>query len=253
VGAPSAGSGAPAAPVFRERLTGGFAPDVLTTALPLALLGGFFVGIGWHVAGGLGLALGAFVAFFFRNPARALPGDERTVVAPADGRVVEAGEIELADGRKARRVGIFLSIFDVHVNRAPVAGRVVSMERDGDAYLAAFNPEAPRRNVRLALELETAAGERVGVVQITGLVARRIVCHPEIGEWLPRGARYGLIRFGSRTDVVLPPTAELRVAVGERVRGGSSIVAELPGEGSGSAPELPREGAAADAPARGRP
>jgi phosphatidylserine decarboxylase len=151
------------------------------------------------------------------------------VVAPADGRVLEAGEITRPDGSRAQRVGIFLSVFDVHVNRSPVAGRVVSIERGGTRYLAAFDRRAETENARLELALETARGEKVGVVQITGLIARRIVCHPRVGEWVERGARYGLIRFGSRTDVVLPPEAEIRVRRGERVRGGASVVAVLPG------------------------
>jgi len=219
-------------PVFQERLTGPFAPDAAWTALPLLALAAVFGGLGLAVAAAATAALGLFVAAFFRNPSRRPPGDPDAVLAPADGRVVAAGEVELGDGRKAWRVGIFLSVFDVHVNRAPVAGRVVGVERGGDAYLAAFNPEAEQRNVRLALELETAAGERVRVVQITGLIARRIVCHAREGEWLARGVRYGLIRFGSRTDVVLPLGAELQVKVGQRVRGGSDVIARLPGAGS---------------------
>lgn len=227
--AASAGQPGPGEPpVFAERLTGRLAPDAFATAGPLLLLGGFLLGIGWSIAGGLGLALGLFCAAFFRNPTREIPGDERTVVSPADGRVIAADEVERPDGSKARRVGIFLSIFDVHVNRAPLAGRVLDARRSGDAYLAAFNPEAERRNVQLAMDLETAGGERVTVVQITGLVARRIVWHPRPGEWLARGVRYGLIRFGSRTDVLLPETAELLVKRGDRVRGGSSVVARLP-------------------------
>jgi len=222
---------APRASIFRERLTGRFAPEAAVAALPLLA--------GAAIAGALGApwlalglaALGVFGAAFFRNPARTPPADPDAVVAPADGRVVEAGAVELADGRKALRVGIFLSVFDVHVNRAPVAGRVVSVARRGSAYLAAFRPEAAAQNVQLALELETASGARVGVVQITGWIARRIVCHARVGEWLPRGARYGLIRFGSRTDVVLPPEAELCVARGARVAGGRDVVARLPGAG----------------------
>ena len=126
-------------------------------------------------------------------------------------------------------MGIFLSVFDVHVNRAPIAGRVVSIERGGTSYLAAFNRRAETENVRCTLTLETGRGERVRVVQITGLIARRIVCHPRVGDWVRRGDRYGLIRFGSRTDVVLPLSAELRVRRGDRVRGGSSVLAQLPG------------------------
>jgi phosphatidylserine decarboxylase len=227
---PVASRAEPRGPLFLERPREYIVRDALTLgAAPLALAG--LAGLlGWTGIGYVLLGLTLFVALFFRNPPRLLPGDERTVVAPADGRVLEAGEIECPDGTKARRVGIFLSIFDVHVNRAPVAGRVVAVERGGEKYLAAFNRRAEAENVRCELTLETERGERVGVIQIAGLIARRIVCHPRPGEWIPRGARYGLIRFGSRTDVVLPMEAELRVRQGERVRGGSSVIAQLPRE-----------------------
>jgi phosphatidylserine decarboxylase len=219
----------PEGPVFAERPTEFIVKDAFVLgALPLAAAG-VAGALGWPWLGGLLLALTLFVAAFFRNPPRFVAGDERCVVAPADGRVLEAGESELPDGTKAKRVGIFLSVFNVHVNRAPIAGRVVSIERGGTEYLAAFNRRAEQANVRCTLTLDTAQGERVRVVQITGLIARRIVCHPLVGDWLRRGDRYGLIRFGSRTDVVLPVSAELRVRRGDRVRGGSSIVAKLPG------------------------
>ncbi len=219
----------PEAPVFAERPTEFIVTDAFVLgALPLALAGvAGVLGSSWLGAVFLGCTV--FVAAFFRNPPRFIAGDERSVVAPADGRVLEAGEIELADGTQAKRVAIFLSVFNVHVNRVPIAGRVVSIERGGTSYLAAFNRRAETANVRCTLSLDTARGERVRVVQITGLIARRIVCHPLVGDWLRRGDRYGLIRFGSRTDVVLPLTAELRVRRGDRVRGGSSILAQLPG------------------------
>jgi phosphatidylserine decarboxylase len=219
----------PAPPVFRERLTGPLAPDAYAVALPLGGLGLGAILFGFPWLGALALALGAFVAAFFRNPRREIPAAEREVVSPADGRVIALDEVELPGGEKGLRIGIFLSVFDVHVNRAPVAGRVVALERSGEAYLAAFNPAAETRNVRLDMTLELASGARVRVAQITGLIARRIVCHAKVGEWLPRGVRYGLIRFGSRTDVVLPAGSVARVRKGERVRGGSSVVAELPG------------------------
>ena len=216
-------------PVFTERPTEFIVRDAFVLgALPLAAAG-VAGALGWLWLGGLLLGLTVFVGAFFRNPPRFVEGDERSVVAPADGRVLEAGEIELSDGTKAKRVGIFLSVFNVHVNRAPIAGRVVSIERGGTEYLAAFNRRAEQANVRCTLTLDTALGERVRVVQITGLIARRIVCHPLVGDWLRRGDRYGLIRFGSRTDVVLPLTAELRVRRGDRVRGGSSVLAQLRG------------------------
>ena len=218
----------PKGPLFDERPREFIVRDGLTLGVAPLVLAGLAGLLGWTGIGYALLGASLFVGFFFRNPPRLLPGDERTVVAPADGRVLEAGEIERPDGTQARRVGIFLSVFNVHVNRAPVAGRVVAVERGGEKYLAAFNRRAEAENVRCEMTLETERGERVGVTQIVGLIARRIVCHPRPGEWIARGARYGLIRFGSRTDVVLPMDAELRVRPGERVRGGSSVIAQLP-------------------------
>jgi phosphatidylserine decarboxylase len=218
---------AAAPPVFVERPTEPIVRDAYALAAVPLLLALVAIGTG-HVRGGVVLlGLAGFVFAFFRNPERAIPGDERTVVSPADGRVIAVGEIEEPDGGKRLRIGIFLSVFNVHVNRAPVAGRVVAVERRGNEYLPAFNPEVETRNVACAMTLETAQRECVRVVQITGVIARRIVCHPKVGEWIARGARYGLIRFGSRTDVVLPPGATARVAPGERVRGGSSVIATL--------------------------
>lgn len=217
----------PAPPIFEERLTGLLAPDAYRFALPLLAVGGILWGAGLELAGAALSGLGVFVISFFRNPQRTIPEGDRVVVSPADGRVIAVDEIESEPGVKALRIGIFLSVFNVHVNRAPVAGRVVGIARSGDKYLAAFNPEAESRNVRLDLTLETATGVRVVVSQITGLIARRIVCHAEEGELLTKGVRYGLIRFGSRTDVVLPLGSQASVAVGDRVRGGASVLAKL--------------------------
>lgn len=220
--------GAPAAePVFRERLTHFVVRDAwLLGAVPLALAG-LAGAVGLPVLGGLLLAGTVLVAFFFRNPLREIPDEADAVLAPADGRVIEAGEIERSGGRKALRVAIFLSLLDVHVNRSPVAGRVLSVERRAGRHRAAFGRRAESENARSTLTLELADGRRVEVVQITGWLARRIVCHPEPGEWLERGVRYGLIRFGSRTDVLLPEGSELQVARGQRVRAGETVVARL--------------------------
>jgi phosphatidylserine decarboxylase len=214
-------------PLFRERPTARIAPEGWPFLAPLALATALALALApAAVAAGLA-ALTAFVAAFFRNPARAVPGDELDVVAPADGRVLCVDEIEDEAGRKGLRIGIFLSIFDVHVNRSPLAGRVVAIERGGSRYLAAWDPRGERENVRLAVTLETADGRRVVVTQITGLVARRIVCHVRVGEWIERGVRYGLIRFGSRTDVLLPLGSTASVRPGDRVRGGASPIARL--------------------------
>ena len=213
--------------IFTERPTEFVVRDAFSLgAAPLALAGACGL-LGWTTAGFVLLGLTVFVACFFRNPPREIPGGENSVVAPADGRVIDVAEVEGSDGNKWLRIGIFLSVFNVHVNRCPLAGRVVAKDRGGRAFLAAFNRKAETENVRCALTLETAAGVRFQVVQITGLIARRIVCHPQVGEWIRRGDRYGLIRFGSRTDVLLPLTAVAKVKARDRVRGGSTIIAEF--------------------------
>ena len=176
-------------PIFRERPTAWIAPEGWPFVAGAGLAAALAVALApaW-----LALALGAlalFVLAFFRNPARALPGGDADVVSPADGRVLAVDELEDERGRKGLRIGIFLSVFDVHVNRAPLAGRVVSIERSGSRFLAAYDPRGERENVRLRMELELRDGRRVAVTQITGLIARRIVCHPQLGEWLSRGAR----------------------------------------------------------------
>ena len=219
------------APLFAERPTEWLVPDAYRLgALPagLAVVAFFF---GFVVLGWIGLGVALCAAAFFRNPTRTVPEGEGIVVAPADGRVVQLGEIEGPEGEKQLRVGIFLSVLDVHVNRMPVAGRVVSVDRGGEEFLAAFRPEAEGRNVHCSLCIETPERLRVRVTQITGLIARRIVCHPLVGDWVRCGDRYGLIRFGSRTDVILPAGSRLEVSRGDRVRGGESVLGYLPTEG----------------------
>jgi len=215
------------APKFSERPTALIAPEGWPFIAASMALTGLAFGFGppWLTAV-LG-AGAAFVIAFFRNPSRAVPGDEHTVVAPADGRVLAVDAIEDEHGRKGLRIAIFLSVFNVHVNRAPLAGRVLSLTRGGTRFLAAWDPRGERENVRLAMELELADGRRIVVTQITGLIARRIVCHARVGDWILRGARYGLIRFGSRTDVLLPPGSVATVKPGDPVRGGASIIGRL--------------------------
>jgi len=217
----------PEGPVFAERPTEFVIRDAFVLgAVPLVLAG--LAGLaGLPIVGFVLMGLTLFVACFFRNPPRFIPEDVSVVVAPADGRVLAVGEVETPNGEKLLRIGIFLSVFNVHVNRCPLAGRVVSIERSGSRYLAAFDREAETANVRSSMTLETAAGEHFQVVQITGLIARRILCFPEIGEWVGHGDRYGYIRFGSRTDVLLPLRAEPKVRRGDRVKGGSTVVARL--------------------------
>jgi len=217
-----------AGPVFAERPTAPVIADAWAFAGPAGLAGASLILLGWPWVGAGLVAFAGFCIAFFRNPVRRFSGGERDVVAPADGRVLAVDEIEDEAHGKGLRIGIFLSVFDVHVNRAPVRGRVRSIERGGSRFLAAFDPRGERENVRLAMTLEMEDGRRVVVTQITGLIARRIVCHPRVGEWLERGQRYGLIRFGSRTDVWLPPGSTACVQRGDRVRGGATRLAQLP-------------------------
>lgn len=168
------------------------------------------------------LAAAASCAFFFRDPERRAPDSEDAVVAPADGRVTA---VTAGDGdRPGRRVSIFLSLFDVHVNRSPAAGRVASVTYRPGEFRAAFRADSSERNERNDLEMECGRGP-LRVRQIAGVVARRIVCRAAPGERLRRGERFGLIRFGSRTEVLLPPNCRPTVRPGDRVRGGETVIA----------------------------
>jgi phosphatidylserine decarboxylase len=182
---------------------------------------------GWIKTALLLGAIAVFMAFFFRDPERTAPVVPGAILAPADGRVmdVRAGVEDPFVGA-AQSVSIFLSPLDVHVNRAPIGGLVKNVEYVAGRFLAAYRPEASEQNERCAVSLD---GERarVGVTQISGVLARRIVCRVRPGDTLRAGERYGLIRFGSRTDLLLPRGTELRVRVGDRVRGGESVMGVL--------------------------
>ncbi len=198
----------------------------LLAALVLTLVTLLGLGV---VPGIVSMILPAFVAFFFRDPDRVIPEGEEWVVAPADGKVVGAEEMEdprYLNGR-VRRLSIFLSIFDVHINRIPLSGRVREVRYHQGKFLVANVPKASLDNEQNAVILETAGGRIVAFVQIAGLIARRIVCYLQGGERVNRGERFGLIRFGSRMDLYLPPDAELLVRAGDRVKGGETKVARL--------------------------
>jgi len=192
---------------------------------------GLLIFLGWLLSWGwlgvVGLAGLAFFGYFFRDPERDIPREPGLVVAPADGKVVFADEVQedrYLNG-PARRVAIFMNVFDVHVNRAPLAGTVaVAQHRDG-CFKAAWREDACTLNEQMALVLEDN-GRRILVVQIAGLLARRIVSYVQPGQHLEKGERLGMICFGSRVDLYLPPEAEILVQVGDRVKAGSSIVAK---------------------------
>ena len=174
----------------------------------------------------IGLLLAVFVAWFFRNPDRSPPLLPGAVLSPADGRIVYAGENPPGRyfGEPGKRVSVFMSIFDVHVNRAPVSGKVVSVQYHSGKFLAANLEKASLDNEQNGVLLETPDGRRIAYVQIAGLIARRVVCDLVPGDKIRAGQRVGLIRFGSRVDILLPDSASLSVRVGDRVRAGESIV-----------------------------
>ena len=182
----------------------------------------------WGLSATLGLVVTALLLNFFRNPQREVPvSDLAAIVSPADGKVVLTDEVQESEflGGPALRVAVFMNIFDVHVNRAPVAGRVVAMQHRSGKFLAANKAEADRVNEQQAIVWETPAGPRVLTVQIAGLLARRIVPAVQDGDVLVKGARFGMICFGSRVDLYLPQNCVIIAKVGDRVRAGESIVA----------------------------
>jgi phosphatidylserine decarboxylase len=177
--------------------------------------------LGWNVAGFICLGLAVFVAFFFRNPNRVVPADPSAIVSPADGRVVK---IERTGN--VTKVSIFLSLFNVHVNRSPIRGTIEAIEYKSGKFRAAFNHAASTENERNVI-LVADGDLKVVFTQIAGVVARRIVCWKKVGDSVGKGELVGLIRFGSRVDVLLPAAAEATVDTGARVRGGSSIIGRI--------------------------
>jgi phosphatidylserine decarboxylase len=166
---------------------------------------------------------------FFRDPDRAVPEDPNLIVAAADGTITEIVEVDENEVLKAktRRVGIFLSIFDVHTNRAPIDGRIVYREHRAGLCLDARRPDCSEKNESMTWAFENPRAMIV-VRQLTGAIARRIVAWAKIGDELKKGERFGMIRFGSRTELYLPLNAELLVKAGDHVLGGSTIIARLP-------------------------
>jgi phosphatidylserine decarboxylase len=167
--------------------------------------------------------LAAFFLWFFRDPRRTIPAGDGLIVSPGDGLVTETTAINTPEGGR-QRISIFLSVVDVHVNRSPIGGVITRVHYQKGQYLNAMNPASAERKVTVRGE-----GFEVTFKQIAGLLARRIVFNHREGERLERGQRVGLIKFGSRVDVVIPAEAELRVKKGERVKGGSSVLAAMPG------------------------
>jgi phosphatidylserine decarboxylase len=179
-------------------------------------------GWAWGIAPVL---LAGFFLWFFRDPQRTVPAGAGLIVSPGDGLVTETVAIATPQGPR-QRISIFLSVFDVHVNRSPIGGVLTDVLYQKGQYLNAMNPASADRNEQNAVTVR-GEGMEVTFKQIAGLLARRIVFEPRAGDKVERGQRVGLIKFGSRVDVVLPAEAELRVKVGQRVKGGSSVLAEM--------------------------
>jgi phosphatidylserine decarboxylase len=183
---------------------------------------------GWTIPAGVALGLTIFVVSFFRDPERSVPADPRLIVAPADGRIIKVARIQ--DDRflhgEATLVSIFMSPLNVHVNRIPASGRVVDLRYNPGKYFRAFADKASLDNEQNAVLLEDTQGRRLCFVQIAGFLARRIVCYLSVGMEVERGQRYGMIMFGSRADIYLPPAAQVRVQVGDRARGAETVIAE---------------------------
>jgi phosphatidylserine decarboxylase len=182
--------------------------------------------MGWLLLGAFLGLLTLAVASFFRDPERVIPGGEGLIVAPADGKVVSIAHVQRAVlmPEADTRISIFLSPLDVHINRIPVSGVIEDIQYQRGKFMAAYKDDATAENERNAVQILERGGKRLTVVQVAGVLARRIVCHAKRGDELNRGDRFGLIMFGSRTDTYLPPGCRVEVVEGQRVKGGETIL-----------------------------
>jgi len=192
--------------------------DAFRFLIPLFVSAALAFVLGLYLAAFLVMLLAGFVAFFFRNPKREIPSDPRVIVSPADGRVVKVERVG-----KVTKLSIFLSIFDVHVNRSPMAGRIETIDYKRGKFRPAFNHAASVENER-NLVMVAQGDLKLVFTQIAGIIARRIVCWKKVGDAVAKGEIIGLIRFGSRVDVLFPAGTEATVEPGMQVRGGSSAI-----------------------------
>lgn len=185
---------------------------------------------GYFTLASFTLCVTLFIVWFFRNPERKIPEDRGSVVSPADGKVIKIEELsreDLAPG-SFRKVSIFMNVFNVHVNRIPYSGRVKLIRYHKGRFISANLDKASALNEQNAIVIATNKGNNIITVQIAGLIARRIVCWINEGMSVEKGERFGLIRFGSRLDVYLPPDTIIKVKIGDKVRSGETILGELP-------------------------
>lgn len=200
-------------------------PFVLV-ALGLSVLGFVF---GWALIGIAGAGFGIFFIWFFRDPERHAPEGKGLVVAPADGKIVSIVTVDsapLLEGKKTR-VSIFMSPLDVHVNRTPVEGTIEDVRHQLGKFWPAYKDQAIEQNEQNAMRIADLEGRKIGVVQVAGFLARRVVCKARKGDTFDRGERFGMIMFGSRTDLYLPPAAQIAIAEGQKVKGGETVIGRL--------------------------
>jgi len=202
------------------------AKEALPFLIPAAFLTLVFGLWGWKILALLGILLTLFIAYFFRNPKRNIPALQNAILSPADGKVIYVGECQEKRylQEKALKISIFMSIFDVHINRSPVSGKVLKTVYNPGEFFVAHLEKSSLLNEQNAIIMLTEDRFKILVVQIAGLVARRIVCYAKIGDLLKRGEILGLIRFGSRVDLYLPLGVKINVQVGRKVKGGESII-----------------------------
>lgn len=210
----------------------GFSNIVVTIFVALILCIIAFAVEGWlafafFAAAGLGLA---FILFFFRDPDRTTPGDPNVIVAPADGKIVSVKKVDedtYIEGR-ATQISIFLSLSDVHVNRLPASGKIEYLQYNPGKYLMAWNDKASTQNERADFGLRHTSGVKIFFRQITGFLARRIIYHLKKGDDVQAGERFGMMKFGSRMDVLIPAHVPLKVEEGDKTTGGETVLARLP-------------------------
>jgi len=200
-------------------------PFMFTAAFATAV----FALLGWASLALLGLLSFLFISFFFRDPDRVIPFGEGCIVSPADGRIISVVETENSEfyEGKCLKISVFMSIFNVHVNRVPHEGRIIKIDYHPGKFFSANLDKASENNEHNAIFLETKKGHRLCFVQIAGLIARRILCHIQKGDMVQRGQRFGMICFGSRVDVYLPYGTNPLVGIGDRVKAGTSLLGEI--------------------------
>lgn len=200
----------------------------LKLIIPLAVLAIVLFLLEWIIAGFISLAIAFFMLFFFRDPRRIIPQGDNLVVAPADGKVVVIKDVHENDylHQDVKQISIFLSVFNVHVNRAPVGGIIESVKYNPGKFHIAALEKASLENEQTAMVVKDG-NRKILVKQIAGILARRIICYAQPGNIVKKGERYGLICFGSRADIFLPANSEIKVKRGDKVKGGKDIIAVL--------------------------